>query len=83
MRDKAIEELKNKKLCHSKVMNLQHKKLEMQNYLKPSGLRIKQEEAQEIFKMRSKVSDVKLILEETMRALNLTSASKKMNLNNM
>ena len=31
----------------------------MQNNLKPIGLKIKQEEAQEIFKMRSKVSDVK------------------------
>ena len=57
--DKAFQELTNKKLSHSKVMNIQHKKLEMQKYLKPSGLKIKQEEAQEIFKMRSKVSDVK------------------------
>ena len=28
--DKAFEELTNKKLSHSKVMNIQHKKLEMQ-----------------------------------------------------
>ena len=36
-----------------------HKRLEMQNYLKPNRSKIKIEEAQEIFKMRSRVSDVK------------------------
>ena len=38
---------------------MKHERLEMQNFLKPNELKIKLEEAQEIFKMRSRVSDVK------------------------
>ena len=48
-----------KKESHSKVRFIKHERLEMQNYLKPNELKIKLEEAQEIFKMRSRVSDVK------------------------
>ena len=40
-------------------MNIKHERLEMQNYLKSNEIRIKLEEAQEIFKMRSRMSDVK------------------------
>ena len=47
-----------KKENHSKVMNLKHKTLQMQKYLKPNKIATL-EESQEIFKMRSKVTDVK------------------------
>ena len=40
-------------------MNIKHERLEMQNYLKSNEIRIKIEEAQEIFKMRSRMSEVK------------------------
>ena len=39
-------------------MNLKHKTLQMQKYLKPNKIATI-EESQEIFKMRSKVTDVK------------------------
>jgi hypothetical protein len=41
------------------VNKIQHNKLEMQRYLKPNNLKIKKEEAQTIFKMRSRVTEVK------------------------
>ena len=40
-------------------MNVIHKTFEMQKYLKACNIKIKQEEAQEIFKLRSRVSNVK------------------------
>ena len=41
-------------------MFVNHRKLEMQKYLRPTENKIMQEEAQEIFKLRSRVSDVKI-----------------------
>ena len=43
-------------------MGLKHDKLKMQNYLKSNKLKISQNEAQEIFKLRSRMTDVKLNL---------------------
>ena len=60
MKEKAFEELERKKESHSKVMFVKHRKLEMQKYLRPTENKIMQEEAQEIFKLRSRVSDVKI-----------------------
>ena len=59
IQEKTFRELIKKKEMHSKVKNITHIRLEMQNYLKPNRSKIKIEEAQEIFKMRSRVSDVK------------------------
>ena len=42
--EKAFEDLVKKRENHSKVINMKHKKLEMQRYLKSNGLKIKQEE---------------------------------------
>ena len=58
--DNAFEELIKVKQSHSKVMKVKHFKLEMQKYLKPSIIKINQEEAQMIFKLRSRVTDVKI-----------------------
>ena len=55
----AFKELKVKKESHSKVRDLKHKTYEMQKYLKPNGEKITQEEAKLIFKLRSKVTEVK------------------------
>ena len=59
VKEKCFEDLEKKKKSHSKVMNIKHERLEMQNYLKSNEIRIKLEEAQEIFKMRSRMSEVK------------------------
>ena len=48
-----------KKESHSKVRNVEHKKFEMQTYLKANGSKITQLEAREIFKLRCRVTDVK------------------------
>ena len=56
----AFQDLENMKEAHSKVMNVKYKKFEMQKYLKACNLKIKQEEAQEIFRLRSRVSNVKM-----------------------
>ena len=60
IRQNAFEDLNNQKKNHSKVMHLEHKNFEMQKYLKQCNIKITQEEAQEIFKLRSRVSNVKI-----------------------
>ena len=59
VKQKAFEKLQKTKKSHSKVMNLKHTKLQMQSYLKSSKLKIKTEEARTIFKLRSRMADVK------------------------
>ena len=56
---KAFERLINLKENHSKVKHLAYSNLKMQNYLKPSRVMITQNEIQTIFKLRSRVTDVK------------------------
>ena len=58
--DKAFEELQLQKGKHSKVMKLSYSKLKMQKYLKGNKNNIKIEEAQMIFKLRSRMADVKV-----------------------
>ena len=60
IQQKTFRDLENKKESHSKVKNIKYSRLEMQKYLKPNESKIKVEEAQEIFKMRSRVSNVKI-----------------------
>ena len=59
IKELAFKELKLKKESHSKVRNLKHKSYEMQNYLKSNEEKITKDEAKEIFKLGSKVTDVK------------------------
>ena len=54
---KYLETLKEK---HSKVKFLEHPVLKMQKYLMPNDMKIKNEECQEIFKLRSKVTEAKM-----------------------
>ena len=58
--EKALEDLNKQKENHTKVMHIEHKNLEIQKYLKSCNIKITPEEAQEIFKLRSRVSDVKM-----------------------
>ena len=60
VKEKTFERLNKLKENHSKVSHLKHYKLEMQRYLKSSKEKMKQEEAQTIFKLRSRVTDVKI-----------------------
>ena len=59
IKEHAFQELTKKKENHSKVMNIKHKTLEMQKYLKTNKIATI-EDSQEIFKIRSKVTDVKI-----------------------
>ena len=59
IKDNVFKELIKQKENHSKVRNLQYDQFEMQNYLRPCKIQIRKEEAQEIFKLRSRVSNVK------------------------
>ena len=52
--------MKVQTLWFTKLNKIHHNKLEMQRYLKPNNLKIRKEEAQTIFKMRSRVTDVKI-----------------------
>ena len=56
----AKNDLNAKKLNHSKVRNLQHNNIGMQKYLKHGQTQISVEERQLIFKLRAKVTDVKM-----------------------
>ena len=57
--DKALEELNKKKINHSKGKDLKYGTLEMQKYLKPNHIKSKKEDAITIFKLRTRMSDVK------------------------
>ena len=57
--EKALENLETRKQMHSKVKELKHTKLEIQNYFLPNGYKMSKEEIQLIFKIRSRVIKVK------------------------
>ena len=57
---KAFERLLEMKEKHSKLKNVKYSNLKMQNYLKPSRVKSTQNEIETIFKMRSRITDVKL-----------------------
>ena len=56
IKELAFKELNVKKENHSKVKYIMHKTFEMQNYLKSSTIKAKQEETQEIFRLRCRVT---------------------------
>ena len=57
---KAFERLMKQAENHSKSKNVKYSELKMQNYLKPSRIKISQIEIETIFKLRSRMTDVKL-----------------------
>ena len=69
IKEYVFEELIKQKENHSKVSNLQYNELEMQKYLRKCEMNIRKEEAQEIFKMRNRVSDVKINSKGNMKHL--------------
>ena len=59
IKENAFEELISQKENHSKVKHIKYNSFEMQKYLKPCETKITKEEAQEIFRLRTRTSDVK------------------------
>ena len=57
---KSFERLIAMKEKHSKLKNVTYSNLKMQNYLKASRVKATQNEIETIFKMRSRMADVKL-----------------------
>merc|ERR1711954_609057 len=55
-----MKRLNTLKENHSKVSNLSHTTLKMQNYFKANRHKISKEESQMIFKMRCRVTNVKM-----------------------
>ena len=59
IKQKVFEELINKKDSHSKVKDITYRIFQMQKYLTSCKVKITQEEAQAIFKLRTRMTDVK------------------------
>ena len=58
--ENAFKKLESMKNMHSKVKDLRHTRLKIQEYFLPNGIEnVTKEETQLIFKMRSKVTNVK------------------------
>ena len=60
IRENVLEKLNKIKQNHSKVKDLNHSRLEMQQYFLPNKYEVTKEEIQVIFKLRSKVMRVKM-----------------------
>ena len=58
--NRALEKLEEKKVSHSKVNHIQYGFLKTKTYLKSSKKQITNEERQEIFKLRSRATEVKI-----------------------
>lgn len=58
--EKSLNDLNNLKAGHSKVMNLKHSMMKMKKYFKPNGIKQTKEEIQLIFKMRTKMTEMKM-----------------------
>ena len=58
--EKTLEYLNQKKASHSKVLKLKHTQLKMKRYLLPSEAKQNKEESQLIFKLRSKMTNLKM-----------------------
>ena len=73
----ALEKLEQKKKLHSKVNHIQHGVLKMQTYLKPTRTNISKEERQNIFKLRSRVTEVKMNYKRKYEDLTCTACKVK------
>ena len=61
---KTLKDLVNKKETHSKVKNVKHPLLKMQQYLMASNENMKIEDSQNIFRMRCKVTKTKMNMKQ-------------------
>ena len=58
--EKTLDRLKNIKNSHSKVKDIDYESLKIQKYLQPNNVKISREETKLIFKLRCRVTDVKV-----------------------
>ena len=72
--EKTLEKFERLKQDHSKAKNLEHNKIIMQKYLQPNSENISKEESQLIFKLRSRMTDVKKMLRGNMTQKNVGPA---------
>ena len=59
---KTFEILEKKKKSHSKVENMEHTAIIMRKYLQPNNIKMKKEDAQLIFKLRCRMTQIKVNL---------------------
>ena len=57
---KALEKLQKEKESHSKVKEIEHISIQMQKYLQPNSVKMMKEDAQPIFRLRCRVTGVKI-----------------------
>ena len=57
---KTLEKLQKEKESHSKVKEIKHKSIQMQKYLQPNNMKMLKEDAQLVFKLRCRVTGVKI-----------------------
>ena len=74
---RALKILNKIKKKHSKVVNVDYLQLKMQNYLKGNRNRISQNISELIFKMRSKVTKVKMNEKGSFENLNCTVCNEE------
>ena len=75
--NKALQRLNNMKEKHSKVVNLNHSTLKMQNYLKGNRNKTSQNILELIFKMRSKVTKVKMNYKRSFENLDCSACNEE------
>ena len=59
---KTFETLDNVKKSHSKVKHIEHTEINMRKYLQPNKIRMRKEDAQLIFKLRCRMTQIKVNL---------------------
>ena len=72
----TFENLVKVKLTHSKVKNVEHNGINMQKFLQPNSEQISREEAQLIFKLRCRVSKLKVNMKGKYESLECTACGK-------
>ena len=70
---KTFQKMEERKRTHSKVRNIEYEHMKMQKYLKPNQCKIKIEEAQLIFRLRCRSTNVKVNLKGIYDSLECTA----------
>ena len=60
IKKKTLEKLQKEKESHSKVKEIEHKSIQMQKYLQSNSVKMMKEDAQLIFRLRCRVTGVKI-----------------------
>ena len=74
---KTFETLDNVKKSHSKVKHIEHTEINMRKYLQPNKIRMRKEEAQLIFKLRCRMTQIKVNLKGKYDTLECDACGKE------